>query len=169
MGSGVRGIDRDFERADGLAAFECDAAGRGQSCTAGVWPRPACAGEEDCERPCGDAPARFPARPDASLGTHHALRLFLESRARHIECTLTQRQLAIVVEISAGFTNGQIARRLDISDATLSEHIRAIKDRLIVEDRVTIGIIGFLWLESRVVHHSYCWPRSTQPTPGHDR
>jgi DNA-binding CsgD family transcriptional regulator len=123
-----------------------------------VWSGAACAEEEDCEC-CDpsrykDAPTHISARLDASLGTHHALCLLLEARARHIECALTQRQLAIVVEISAGFTNGQIARRLDISDATLSEHIRSIKDRLIVEDRVTIGIIGFLWLEGRMAYQS---------------
>lgn len=48
---------------------------------------------------------------------------------------LTARQLGLLRLVAAGYTNGQIARRLSISEATVRKHLEHIFARLRVDSR----------------------------------
>jgi DNA-binding NarL/FixJ family response regulator len=48
---------------------------------------------------------------------------------------LTARQQEILRYVAAGYSNGQIARRLQVSDATVAKHLENIFARLQVTNR----------------------------------
>lgn len=78
----------------------------------------------------------------STVSTHNSN---VKATVASLDSQLTRRQIEIVCAIATGATNFQISRILDIKEATINEHIRNIKDRLNIEDRVTIGIIGHHW------------------------
>lgn len=57
---------------------------------------------------------------------------------------LSPRQLEVLAHISAGATNRQISRRLQISVATVEDHVRDLKYRLRVEARCTLAVVGYI-------------------------
>lgn len=48
---------------------------------------------------------------------------------------MTRRQREILQYVASGYTNHQIARRLDVSDATVRKHLENIFARLAVSSR----------------------------------
>jgi DNA-binding CsgD family transcriptional regulator len=57
------------------------------------------------------------------------------ARRRHPAPRLTSRQQDVLHLVAAGHTNGQIARRLGISEGTVRTHLEAIYERLQVSSR----------------------------------
>ena len=56
---------------------------------------------------------------------------------------LTARQLAVLDELAAGYTNRQIAARLNVSDETVGSHMKAILGRLGVKNR-TEAVVWYM-------------------------
>ena len=76
------------------------------------------------------------------IDLHHDL----SAKVERLDRLLTGRQIEIACGIAAGRTNHQISRELRIKESTVNEHIRNIKKRLGLEDRVHIGIVGHSWI-----------------------
>jgi len=57
-------------------------------------------------------------------------------RRRHGALPLTTRQTQVLRYVAAGYTNGQIARRMGLSEATVRKHLENIFGRLGVTSRV---------------------------------
>jgi DNA-binding NarL/FixJ family response regulator len=53
---------------------------------------------------------------------------------------LTERQRAVALLVAEGMTNGEIAARLSVSDATVKSHITAVMRRLGVRSRTQLAI-----------------------------
>jgi DNA-binding CsgD family transcriptional regulator len=58
-----------------------------------------------------------------------------QQRRRNPTAKLTARQRQLLQLVAAGYTNGQIARRLSISEATVRKHLEHIFERLKVTSR----------------------------------
>jgi DNA-binding NarL/FixJ family response regulator len=56
---------------------------------------------------------------------------------------LTDREREVLVEIAHGYTNGEIARRLYLSEATVKTHVGRILAKLRLRDRVHIVIFAY--------------------------
>lgn len=56
---------------------------------------------------------------------------------------LTAREHEVLTLVTRGLTNGEIARRLHVSPATVKTHIGHLFDKLDVRDRVQLVIIGY--------------------------
>jgi DNA-binding NarL/FixJ family response regulator len=66
----------------------------------------------------------------------HLYAAFLAQKRRHESApSLTPRQQQLLRLVAAGHTNGQIARRLSISEATVRKHLEHIFARLRVDSR----------------------------------
>ena len=63
---------------------------------------------------------------------------------RHSAEALTRRQRELLGLVAAGHTNGQIARRLSISEATVRKHLENIFARLGVTSCTAAVAKGFL-------------------------
>ena len=75
---------------------------------------------------------RLPATPDGAVPTDHpALR------------ALTPREREVLVEIASGRSNGEIAERLVLSEATVKTHVGRIFQKLGVRDRVHAVILAY--------------------------
>lgn len=59
--------------------------------------------------------------------------------------TLSQRELAILVQLGTGASNGTIARRLRITERTVKAHIGRILAKLRVESRLQAGLVVQVW------------------------
>jgi DNA-binding NarL/FixJ family response regulator len=56
---------------------------------------------------------------------------------------LTERELEVLVQIGLGHANGEIARHLHMSEATVKSHITHIFDKLALTNRVQVAIAAF--------------------------
>ncbi len=59
--------------------------------------------------------------------------------------TLSHRELAILVQLGTGASNGTIARRLRITERTVKAHIGRILAKLRVESRLQAGLVVQVW------------------------
>jgi len=64
-------------------------------------------------------------------------------RAARVNALLTPKQIAVLEELTAGRSNKEIAARLNISDETVSSHVKAILGRLAVRNR-TEAVVRYL-------------------------
>ncbi|MEM9500679.1 MAG: response regulator transcription factor [Pseudomonadota bacterium] len=62
--------------------------------------------------------------------------------AKDLESILTQREQDVVALIAEGLTNKEIARRLDISPATVKVHVERIIGKLGVADRTQAAVLA---------------------------
>lgn len=65
----------------------------------------------------------------------HLYAAYVARKRRREASPLTPRQQQLLGLVAAGHTNGQIARRLSISEATVRKHLEHIFDRLRVDSR----------------------------------
>ena len=56
---------------------------------------------------------------------------------------LTERELGVVRELARGCSNGEIARQLYLSEATVKSHIARILAKLHLRDRVQVVIYAY--------------------------
>lgn len=59
--------------------------------------------------------------------------------------TLSQRELAILVQLGTGASNGTISRRLRITERTVKAHIGQILAKLRLESRLQAGLVAQVW------------------------
>lgn len=60
--------------------------------------------------------------------------------------TLTARQREVLMALSDGPTDRILARRLGVSIFTARDHFRVVKRQLGVDNRIVVGIVGYLVL-----------------------
>jgi DNA-binding CsgD family transcriptional regulator len=56
---------------------------------------------------------------------------------------ITDREAEVLLLVAHGHSNGEIARRLDISPATVKGHIRHLLTKLDARDRVQLVILAY--------------------------
>jgi DNA-binding NarL/FixJ family response regulator len=62
--------------------------------------------------------------------------------AKHITSRLTEREVAVLRLLAKGFTNGDIAGRLHLSEGTVRNHVSTILAKLQVADRTQAAVIA---------------------------
>jgi DNA-binding NarL/FixJ family response regulator len=94
---------------------------------------------------------RVVASGDALLAPSVTRRLIEEfsSRARPAAFkpkaveSLTERELEVLREVAGGYTNGEIASRLHVSETTVKTHVAHLLDKLELRDRVQAVILAY--------------------------
>ena len=66
-----------------------------------------------------------------------------ESQARHRVAGLSPREREVLRLVCLGLTNGEIAERLILGEATVKTHVGAILGKLSARDRVAAVITGY--------------------------
>lgn len=64
-----------------------------------------------------------------------------QQRARRLQNTLTKREYAILSEVSRGYSNKEIANRLNISTNTVDVHVSSIIHKLRVKNRIQAALM----------------------------
>jgi DNA-binding NarL/FixJ family response regulator len=74
----------------------------------------------------------------------HLHQAYLDAERRRAQGSLlTPRQTDLLRLVADGHTNGQIARRLDLSEGTVRTHLEHIYDRLQVSNRTAAVLCAF--------------------------
>lgn len=68
--------------------------------------------------------------------------------APHPVSLLTQRQRAVLAEVSSGYRDREIALRLKIGEQTVRTHLRAIYERLGVQNRTQASVQYLAWAKA---------------------
>ena len=84
----------------------------------------------------------------AAIGVHATTtHRVASSGAKELSNLLTPKQLAVLMELVAGRSNKEIAARMNISDGTVSSHMKEILGRLAVKNR-TEAVVRYLQMTS---------------------
>jgi two-component system, NarL family, nitrate/nitrite response regulator NarL len=59
---------------------------------------------------------------------------------RYFSGMLTERQLEVTALVSAGLSNKEVARRLNLSEGTVKLHLHKIYDRLGMANRTALAV-----------------------------
>lgn len=76
------------------------------------------------------------------LGTAHTARTDHLDRATLV-ASLTERETEVLTGLGEGLTNGQIARRLFLSEATVKGHVSRLLEKLGCDNRTQAGLLAY--------------------------